>query len=174
MADKVIITAALSGAGTYKNNNPNVPYTAQEFAEESNKCLKAGAAMVHVHARLDDGTPTHEVDKIRATYDALCRQLDWPHTTLCYQSRVGPLKWLQPYIQDVLREKARARARQVLVYPIAFVSDHVETLSELGIEYAQLARELGIGEYRVAPALNAHPLLIAALKQLVLARLHDA
>ena len=66
MADKVIITAALSGAGTYKNNNPNVPYTAQEFAEESAKCLKAGAAMVHVHSRLDDGTPTHEVDKIRA------------------------------------------------------------------------------------------------------------
>jgi len=71
MADKVIITAALSGAGTYKNNNPNVPYTAQEFAEESNKCLKAGAAMVHIHARLDDGTPTHEVDKIRTTYDAI-------------------------------------------------------------------------------------------------------
>jgi len=71
MADKVIITAALSGAGTYKNNNPNVPYTAQEFAEESAKCYKAGAAMVHVHARLDDGMPTHEVDKIRATHDAI-------------------------------------------------------------------------------------------------------
>ena len=121
---------------------------------------------------VDAGDPYEQ--QIRATYDALCRQLDWPHTTLCYQSRVGPLKWLQPYIQDVLRAKAAAGARQVLVYPIAFVSDHVETLSELGIEYAQLARELGIGEYRVAPALNAHPLLIAALKQLVLARLHDA
>jgi 3-keto-5-aminohexanoate cleavage enzyme len=71
MADKVIITAALSGAGTYKNNNPNVPYTAKEFAEESAKCFKAGAAMVHVHARLDDGMPTHEVDKIRATHDAI-------------------------------------------------------------------------------------------------------
>jgi 3-keto-5-aminohexanoate cleavage enzyme len=71
MADKVIITAALSGAGTYKNNNPNVPYTAKEFAEESSKCFKAGAAMVHVHARLDDGMPTHEVDKIRATHDAI-------------------------------------------------------------------------------------------------------
>jgi len=71
MADKVIITAALSGAGTYKNNNPNVPYTAEEFAEESAKCFKAGAAMVHVHARLDDGMPTHEVDKIRATHDAI-------------------------------------------------------------------------------------------------------
>jgi 3-keto-5-aminohexanoate cleavage enzyme len=71
MAEKVIITAALSGAGTYKNNNPNVPYTAQEFAEESAKCYKAGAAMVHVHARLDDGMPTHEVDKIRATHDAI-------------------------------------------------------------------------------------------------------
>ena len=58
MADKVIITAALSGAGTYKNNNPNVHYTAEEFAEESEKCYKARAAMVHLQGRLGAGTPT--------------------------------------------------------------------------------------------------------------------
>jgi ferrochelatase len=56
----------------------------------------------------------------------------------------------------------------MLVYPIAFVSDHVETLFELGITYAELARAQGIKHYRVAAALNSHPRFIAALKSLVL------
>lgn len=105
---------------------------------------------------------------IRATYESVRIKLGWPHTTLCYQSRVGPLKWLRPYTEDVIRAKAVVGARQVLVYPIAFVSDHVETLYELGILYARLAQELGITHYRVAPALNDHPLLIRTLKGLVL------
>ncbi|MFH0727085.1 MAG: 3-keto-5-aminohexanoate cleavage protein [Pseudomonadota bacterium] len=71
MPDKVIITAALSGSSTTKEQNPNVPYSASEFAEEAAKCYKAGAAMVHVHARLEDGTPTHEIGKIRDIYNAM-------------------------------------------------------------------------------------------------------
>jgi len=106
--------------------------------------------------------------QVRATYDALRARLGWPRTTLCYQSRVGPLKWLQPYTQDVIKEKAAAGAKQILVYPIAFVSDHVETLYELGMTYAELARARGVTHYRVAPALNDHPLLIRALRQLLL------
>jgi protoporphyrin/coproporphyrin ferrochelatase len=106
--------------------------------------------------------------QIRATYDAVRAQLGWPNTMLCYQSRVGPLEWLRPYTDDVIREKAAAGVKQMLVYPIAFVSDHVETLFELGITYAELARAQGITHYRVAPALNSHPRFIAALKSLVL------
>ena len=105
--------------------------------------------------------------QIRATYDAVRQRLGWPHTTLCYQSRVGPLEWLRPYTDDVIREKAAAGVKQMLVYPIAFVSDHVETLFELGITYADLARARGIAHYRVAPALNSHPRFIQALKTLV-------
>ena len=56
----------------------------------------------------------------------------------------------------------------MLVYPIAFVSDHIETLYELGMTYAELAHAQGIAHYRVVPALNDHPLLIRALAQLVL------
>ena len=107
--------------------------------------------------------------QIRATYEAIRAQLGWPHTTLCYQSRVGPLEWLRPYTDDVIRQKAAAGAKQILVYPIAFVSDHIETLFELGITYAQLARDLGVSHYRVVPALNAQPRLIAALRDLILA-----
>lgn len=112
---------------------------------------------------VDAGDPYEE--QIRATYGALRDQLGWPHTTLCYQSRVGPLKWLQPYTKDVIAAKGAAGVKQMLVYPIAFVSDHIETLYELGMEYKELARHSGIQQYRVVPALNAHPRLIHALTQ---------
>lgn len=115
---------------------------------------------------VDGGDPYER--QIRATFDAVRAQLGWPNTMLCYQSRVGPLEWLRPYIQDVIRDKAAAGVKQMLVYPIAFVSDHVETLFELGITYAEQARAQGITHYRVAPALNSHPRFIAALKSLVL------
>jgi len=60
--------------------------------------------------------------QIRATFDALRAKLGWPHITLCYQSRVGPLECCVLY-QDVIQQKATAGCRQMLVYPIAFVSD---------------------------------------------------
>jgi ferrochelatase len=106
--------------------------------------------------------------QICASVDAVRGRLQWPHTTLCYQSRVGPLEWLQPYTEDTIREKARAGAKQMLVYPIAFVSDHVETLYELGQTYAHLAQREGVAHYRVAPALNDHPRLVQGLRKLVL------
>lgn len=113
---------------------------------------------------VDRGDPYEQ--QVRATYESLVRRLGWPHTTLCYQSRVGPLEWLQPYTEAVVRHKARAGTKQMMVYPISFVSDHIETLYELGILYARLARELGVESYRVVPALNDHPLLIRALERL--------
>lgn len=106
--------------------------------------------------------------QIRATFESLADRLGWPHTTLCYQSRVGPLEWLRPYTEDTIKLKAASGCRQMLVYPIAFVSDHSETLYELGIQYEKLAKETGITHYRVVPALNEHPLLIRALTDLVL------
>lgn len=116
------------------------------------------------------GLPRKIVDRgdpyerhVRETYDSVVKALGWPNVTLCYQSRVGPLEWLGPYTDAVIRAKAASGCAQMLVYPIAFVSDHIETLYELGILYARLARELGVRDYRVVPALNAHPLLIRAL-----------
>ncbi|MBI3899459.1 MAG: ferrochelatase [Gammaproteobacteria bacterium] len=119
---------------------------------------------------VDAGDPYEA--QINATADAVRTRLGWPHITLCYQSRVGPLEWLKPYTEEVIRTKARAGTKQMLVYPIAFVSDHIETLYELGMTYAVLAQANGITHYRVVPALNAHPLLIAALKDQVMNALH--
>lgn len=107
-------------------------------------------------------------EQIEATVYAIKEKLRWPNTILCYQSRVGPLEWLQPYTEDVITEKADLGCKNMLVYPIAFTSDHVETLYELAIEYAKLAFESGITNYKVVPALNNHPDLIEALKELVL------
>ena len=87
MEKKVIITAALSGAGTFKNNNPSVPYTPAEFAEEAAKANQAGAAMVHVHARQEDGWPTHEVELIRAVHDAIKEKT--PELIINLSSAVG-------------------------------------------------------------------------------------
>ncbi len=89
MSDKVIITAALSGAGTFKHNNPAVPYTPMEFAEEAHKAFQAGAAMVHIHARGEDGMATHDVERIRATHDAIKERV--PDIIVNLSSAVGPL-----------------------------------------------------------------------------------
>src|SRR6202000_2729719 len=75
---------------------------------------------------------------------------DW---RLCYQSRVGRLKWLEPSTPDALAQAARD-GRGALVVPIAFVSEHVETLVELDHEYAALAKTLGLPFYLRAPAIG--------------------
>ena len=92
---------------------------------------------------------------------------------LTYQSEVGPVRWLGPSTEDVIRRLAKDRRRNVLVVPIAFTSDHIETLSEVDIEYAELAHELGLEGFRRAPALNDHPLFLDAMADLVRGHLHS-
>lgn len=89
-----------------------------------------------------------------------------PHT-LAYQSRVGPVEWLQPYTEDALEELGAQNAENLLVVPISFVSEHIETLQEVDIEYRELAEEAGIHNFQRVPALNTHPLFIESLATLV-------
>ena len=86
--------------------------------------------------------------------------------TVCYQSRVGPLKWLEPSTDAEIR-RAGAEGKGVIVAPIAFVSEHSETLVELDIEYAKLARETGVPDYRRAATVGADPAFIDGLAGLV-------
>ncbi len=90
---------------------------------------------------------------------------------LSFQSKVGPVKWLEPATDAKLRELRAAGAEQVLAIPISFVSDHIETLYELDILYQNLADELGIQAYRRVPALNCDPDFIRALADLVVEKL---
>ena len=85
---------------------------------------------------------------------------------LCYQSKVGPLKWLQPYTDTEIKQ-AGSQGKSILMVPIAFVSEHSETLVELDIQYKDLAQEKGVKEYRRVPTVGVHPHFIQGLAQLV-------
>jgi protoporphyrin/coproporphyrin ferrochelatase len=87
--------------------------------------------------------------------------------TLAFQSKIGPVKWLSPSTRDVLVQLGREGDTRVLVVPISFVSDHIETLQEIDIRYKELAIQSGIREFRRAASLNVNPKFIAALASLV-------
>jgi len=105
--------------------------------------------------------------QVSATAKAVAFRLpeftDWE---ICFQSRVGPLKWIGPSTDDEIR-RAGAEGKGVLVCPIAFVSEHVETLVELDHEYAELAHQVGCAPYLRAPALGTAPRFVAALTRAV-------
>jgi protoporphyrin/coproporphyrin ferrochelatase len=87
--------------------------------------------------------------------------------TLAYQSRVGPVEWLKPYTEDALRELGARGVEDLVVVPISFVSEHIETLEEIDIEYRELAEESGIGHFRRVPAMDTDPTFIGGLADLV-------
>jgi protoporphyrin/coproporphyrin ferrochelatase len=86
---------------------------------------------------------------------------------LAYQSDVGPVRWLGPSTEQVIRRLGARGEKNVLVVPIAFTSDHIETLSELDREYGEVAHQVGITGYRRAPALNERPRFLDALADVV-------
>jgi ferrochelatase len=91
------------------------------------------------------------------------KNLHFKHVTLAYQSKVGPLAWLEPSLETMLE---KTRNENVLIYPIAFTIDNSETDFELGIEYKEIADELGFKKYKVAPCVNDHPYFVEALVEL--------
>ena len=95
-----------------------------------------------------------------------------PHS-LSFQSKVGPVKWLRPSTDETLRRLASEKASQVLLVPVSFVSEHIETLYELDILYRDVAEEVGLPHYRRSPALNCRPDFIDALAGLVARRIED-
>jgi protoporphyrin/coproporphyrin ferrochelatase len=86
---------------------------------------------------------------------------------LCYQSKVGASKWLQPSLHRTIRDLGAERIREVCIVPIAFVSDHVETLGEIDHEAREEAAEFGIQQFEMTSGLNDSPAFIAALSDLV-------
>jgi protoporphyrin/coproporphyrin ferrochelatase len=94
---------------------------------------------------------------------------NWPRThLLCYQSRVGPAKWLQPPLTETIERLGHEGVKEILVVPISFVTEHIETLHEINIEAREEAEKLGIEKFRMMPAVGDSALFIAALKDLVL------
>ncbi|MEA4907678.1 MAG: ferrochelatase [Anaerolineaceae bacterium] len=92
---------------------------------------------------------------------------------ICYQSSVGPVPWLGPSTDDTIRELGKHGQRNVLVVPVAFTSDHIETLHEIDIEYGELAHAVGIRNFKRAPAFNGSPTFQRALAEVVAAHLRS-
>jgi ferrochelatase len=90
-----------------------------------------------------------------------------PHL-LCYQSKVGPLKWLQPPLKETIEQLAEKKRRHLLIIPVSFVTEHIETLHEINIEVRRHATALGIFQFELMQALNDHPKFIECLTDLVI------
>ena len=84
--------------------------------------------------------------------------------TLAYQSKVGPMKWLEPSLDDALKNFADEK---VVIYPIAFIVDNSETDFELNIEYREMADEIGISEFKVCKCVNDSDSFIEAIKDII-------
>jgi ferrochelatase len=109
------------------------------------------------------------LEQTRKTVEGINGQLDNAYpSSLAFQSKVGPVKWLEPSTKDVLSGMGGKGIRKVLVVPVSFVSDHIETLQEIDIAYREIALKSGIGEFHRADSLNLRPKFIDALANLVL------
>ena len=106
--------------------------------------------------------------QIERTADLVWRRGGWSgRRHVCYQSKVGASKWLQPSMHQTIKQLAAEGREHVLVVPISFVSDHIETLHEIDIETREQAHSLGIEDFRMAAGLNDAPSFISALAGLV-------
>jgi len=113
----------------------------------------------------------HQVEK---TVDRVMATRNFSHAHhLCFQSKVGPFAWLKPSTRETLIELANNHNRQVLIVPISFVSDHIETLFELELEYKEMALRAGIENYVVMPGLNDSEIFVTALKNVALRALYS-
>lgn len=109
--------------------------------------------------------------QIEETVRLVIRKTSWAAGhTLCYQSRIGPQRWLKPTLTATLRRLGESGEDSVLVVPISFVSDHLETLSEIDIEAREQAERWGIVHFETAEGLNGSQAFIEALAELVLNR----
>ena len=117
-------------------------------------------------AVIEKGDPYQR--QIEETVDLVMRRGGWSNGhRLCYQSKVGASKWLQPSLHRTLRDLSAEKIEEVCIVPISFVSDHVETLGEIDHEAREEAAGLGIKKFEMTTGLNDSPTFIAALADLV-------
>jgi ferrochelatase len=158
------------------------PLYIQALAQRIGSVLRQFADSSRIHLVFSaHGLPMSLVEKgdpypnqIEATVRMVCEEgrrqyPGWPQThLLCYQSRVGPSKWLQPPLTATIERLGAEGVKEMLVVPISFVTEHIETLHEINIEAREDAKKFGIEVFRMMPAVGDSPLFIAALKDVVL------
>ena len=117
-----------------------------------------------------DPYPKHVAETIRLVCEqGAARFPNWPKThILCYQSKVGPAKWLEPSFLGTMERLGHEGVKEAMVVPISFVTEHIETLHEINIDGRADAKKWGIERFRMMPAVGDSPAFIGALKDLVL------
>ena len=176
-ADEVFKKLPLRCIRSWYNNPGYVRAMAELIAAQIALCEIPTAAHVFFSAH---GVPKIYVEEagdpyqseIEACSDLIMKELEkvLGHanpSSLSYQSRVGPEEWLKPYTEDILEKLGKEKKRELVVVPISFVSEHIETLQEIDIEYRQLAKNYGIVNFKRVPALDTYPLFINGLADLV-------
>ena len=159
------------------------PKYVQALSERIDEGLQRFPKEIRADVRLlfsAHGTPVREMKERRDPYCCLIhstvdrvmaqRQHDRPYH-VAFQSKVGPAEWLTPSTPDQLETLAKEGHRAVLVIPVAFVTDHIETAYELDVEVREEAEHFGIEHYEVTSGLNCHPLFIEALGEATAAQL---
>lgn len=160
------------------------PKYVQAFSERIDEALQRFPRSVRDDVQLvfsAHGTPLKEMKERRDPYCCLVhstvdrimahRGQDRPYH-VSFQSKVGPAEWLTPSTPDKLHELAEQGHTAVLIVPVAFVTDHIETAYELDVEVRAEAEALGINHFEVTSGLNCHPLFIEALAEATVAQLH--
>jgi ferrochelatase len=107
------------------------------------------------------------LEQTLGTVEGVMKRLEGHDYQIAFQSRLGPVKWIQPSLLDKLKELSAKGSPPLVIVPVSFVSDHIETLYELDIQHREIARELGFTVYERTQALNTRPDFIAALADLV-------
>ncbi|KAG1151522.1 hypothetical protein G6F37_006723 [Rhizopus arrhizus] len=142
----------------------------QKLAEYSEEERKDAVIMFSAHSLpmsvVNRGDPYPA--EVAATVDRVMERLGnrYPYR-LCWQSQVGPKAWLGPQTSDAIKGFAKRGIKNIVVVPIAFTSDHIETLFELDREYAEEAKELGITGWKRVDALNDDPMFTDAMAHIV-------
>ena len=163
-------------------NFHNHPLYIRALVEKIGVCLRQFSDSSRIHLVFSaHGLPMSLVEKgdpyprqveetVRLTCEAGAKKFaNWPRIhLLCYQSRVGPAKWLEPSFLGMLERLGHEGVKEMLVVPISFVTEHIETLHEINIDGRADAKKFGVETFRMMPAVGDSPLFIAALKDLVL------
>ena len=141
--------------------------------------IKAGIELLHPLAErqilfsahslpqsfIDDGDPY--LGHIEETVQLVMERFPDETYHLAFQSRAGPVKWLEPATDEMLKHLAAEGCKNLLIVPLSFVSDHIETLHEIDIEYGKMCYELGYSKVARSPSLNDSPAFIDCLADLV-------
>ena len=155
---------------------PDQPTYIESFVQSIGKELKKFGKPDKVHilfsahsipeSYVRSGDPY--LDQTKITVERIMDRLGQKNPyQLSFQSKIGPVKWLEPFTNYVILKLGKDGVDDVLVVPISFVSEHIETLYELDILYKKVAAEAGVENFKRVPALNSDPTFIRALAEIV-------